>query len=145
MHPLLAKTRFRDDLLGVDAELCELRGWSVHQMDYPTFEVAFHAPGGSRLRLRLDCGEWNEQPPAVLLLDSDGRPLTVVPSSSTGIFNGSAHPTTGRPFVCMRGVREYHTHPSHLNDSWDSLRGTADYRLGEIVTQIWNGWRKTNP
>lgn len=114
-------------------------------MNYPTFDIGFRSPGGALLRLQLECEDWNERPPSILLLDFQGRPLQAVPSSSTNIFNGSLHPTTGRPFVCMRGVREYHTHSSHLNDPWEPLRAQAGYRLAEIVTQIWNAWTKVNP
>jgi len=30
----------------------------------------------------------------------------------------AGHPKTGRPFLCVRGTRQYHTHPQHSGDSW---------------------------
>jgi hypothetical protein len=33
------------------------------------------------------------------------------------------HPVTGRPFFCMRGIREYHEHPQHTGDEWLLYRG----------------------
>lgn len=32
------------------------------------------------------------------------------------------HPTTKKPFLCMRGVREYHEHPQHTGDDWMQYR-----------------------
>jgi hypothetical protein len=29
-----------------------------------------------------------------------------------------AHPLTKKPFLCMRGIREYHEHPQHTGDDW---------------------------
>jgi hypothetical protein len=28
------------------------------------------------------------------------------------------HPTTHKPFLCLRGFREYHEHPQHSGDDW---------------------------
>lgn len=145
MHPSLAKAKFERDLAGITAELCEARSWTVFEREYPIFDVGFRASNGASLRIRMECEMWNEQPPAVLLQDWEGKNLAIGIASSTNIFNASLHRNTGRPFVCMRGSREYHTHESHLNDPWEALKGSADYRLGEIATQIWNGWRKANP
>lgn len=145
MHPSLSKVRFDQDLIGITSELCELRGWIVFERDYPVFDVGFLSPNGASLRIRLECETWDELPPSVTLLDLKGQQLVTPPASSSNIFNASAHRITGRPFVCMRGVREYHTHESHVNDPWQPLKGSADYRLSEIATQIWNGWRKVNP
>ena len=145
MHPLLAKTRFDADLAGVTEELCQMRGWTVFAREYPIFDVGFRSAGGVSLRIRMECENWSEQPPAIALQNWEGGHLASAPASSTGIFNGSAHRYTGRPFVCMKGSREYHNHESHVSDPWSALSERADYRLGEIATQIWNGWRKANP
>ena len=145
MHPDLAKLRFAHDLRGVDEELCALRGWTVFEKAFPVFDVGFTSPQRKQLRLRLNCDNWNEVAPAVELQDWNGTPLTKVPPSSTNIFNESSHRYTGKPFICMRGTHEYHTHESHTNDPWEPLRPQAEFRLGEIVTQIWNAWIKANP
>jgi hypothetical protein len=144
MHPLMAKARFDTDLAGVTGELCEMRRWTVFEREYPIFDLGFYSAAGAKLRIRMECENWNEQPPAVVLQDWVGVHLRTAPASSTNIFNAGPHRNTGRPFVCMRGTREYHTHESHISDPWDSLSGLADYRLGEIATQIWNAWRKVN-
>jgi len=40
------------------------------------------------------------------------------------------HLLTGLPFLCLRGVREYHSHPQHDGDAW------ALYRLETNLTTI---------
>ena len=32
------------------------------------------------------------------------------------------HPLTKKPFLCMRGIREYHEHPQHTGDDWMQYR-----------------------
>jgi hypothetical protein len=32
------------------------------------------------------------------------------------------HPLTKKPFLCMRGIREYHEHPQHTGDEWMQYR-----------------------
>lgn len=145
MHPSLATARFQADLEGITAELCELRGWTVFSREWPLFDIGFRSPGGRELRLALTCNDWNELAPSIALLTWNGGFLGEMPESTTGIFHRGGHPVTGRPFVCMAGSREYHTHPSHLDDDWSTRRSNPGYRLGEIVTQIWHAWRGKNP
>lgn len=145
MHPSLVQARFEEDLCGLTDELCQVRGWTVFSKEYPVLDVGFQSPQGRQLRLRLQCEDWNEQPPAIELLAWNGTYLDVIPTSSTNIFNGTNHRYTGRPFICMRGSREYHTHESHISDSWEQLKERPEFRLGEIVAQIWSAWIKANP
>ena len=44
----------------------------------------------------------------------------------------SGHP----PFLCHRGVREYHWHPGHNGDPWALYRGGAEGRLARIVELV---------
>jgi hypothetical protein len=68
--------------------------------------------------------------------------LTAPVRNSSNIFHPDRHPITGQFFICMRGTREYHTHPSHVGDPWESLKQLDNYKLGGILTQIWRGWEK---
>lgn len=144
MHPALAEARFDKDLAGLSDELLLQRGWTVFTKWYPLLDMGFTSPGGRQLRLRFHCDNFNQDPPSVTLHTWDGGELTQMPPSSTGIFHPGRHPSTGKFFVCMKGTREYHTHYNHLTDSWAAIRDLSRYRLGEIATQIWNGWIKTN-
>ena len=145
MHPVLSRRRFEEDIAGITPELCAERQWEVFQCVFLVFDVGFTAPDGARLRTRFLCDDWNDRPPAIELRDYGGSLLSSVEPNRTSVFNGSAHSITGRPFVCMRGSREYHTHDSHQADLWENLKKSPDYRLGEIVTQVWRAWRREHP
>lgn len=45
------------------------------------------------------------------------------------------HPNTHRPFLCMRGIREYHEHPQHTGDDWLLHRNTTT--LFSTVLLLW--------
>jgi hypothetical protein len=45
------------------------------------------------------------------------------------------HPKTHKPFLCLRGVREYHEHPQHTGDDWMLYRQTLS--LFSIVMSLW--------
>jgi Predicted metal binding domain len=45
------------------------------------------------------------------------------------------HPITHKPFLCLRGVREYHDHPQHSGDDWFLYRDTIS--LFSMVMSLW--------
>jgi hypothetical protein len=45
------------------------------------------------------------------------------------------HPITKKPFLCIRGIREYHEHPQHSGDDWMLYRQTLS--LFSIVMSLW--------
>ena len=144
----LSKAAFDRDVGRLDPRLAKRRGWTVLQADYPVLDVVLRHGGASPLRLRFTCDHWDEEPPAIELLREDG--LGVQPGSAEhgrmfsygkSIFNPSAHPTTGKPFVCMRGAREFHSHPSHLGEVWDGFRGRSGNDLLGLLDQLWNTWK----
>jgi hypothetical protein len=145
VHPKLAKRRFDRDLAGVTDELCEERRWKIFRQEYPVLDVGFTSTGGAQLRLLLTCEHWNDVPPSITLMSYQGEAILVLPPGHSNIFHAGPHAQTQRPFVCMRGSREYHIHESHIADVWEDLKESADFRLGEIVTQVWNGWLRSNP
>lgn len=142
MHRLAAKALFDLELAAIPISLAKLRGWTLHCIEFPLLDCEFGHTTAQPLRLHFHCDGWNTQPPSIELLTPAGKTLSKIPGTSTGVFNGSAHPTTGKPFICMRGSREYHTHSSHLTDLWEPLWNRSDMSLGGILTQIWNAWRK---
>lgn len=142
MHRLAAKALFDRDLATMSESLALARCWILHRVEFPTLDCEFTHAEKPHLRLRFHCHDWNTLPPSIELLTGDAEPLTVVPGRRTSVFNNSAHPVTGKPFICMRGSREYHTHSSHVKDLWEPIRGQSQYSLGGILTQLWNAWRK---
>lgn len=142
VHKLAAKTLFDSELAAVSRALTVRRRWIIHQMEFPVIDCEFEHPEKQHLRVRFHCDDWNTLPPKIELLTPKGEPLIIVPGRKTGVFNASAHPVTGKPFICMRGSREYHTHKSHTADLWEPLRGQSSLSLGGILTQVWNAWLK---
>ncbi len=45
------------------------------------------------------------------------------------------HPITHKPFLCLRGIREYHEHPQHSGDDWLLYR--PQMGLFPIVMSLW--------
>lgn len=142
MHPAAAKALFDQEVANLTAALAQRRGWVFHAIEFPLIDCSFAASSRTTLRLRLLCDNWNDLPPAVGLHAADGTALTTIAPNPTGVFNPGPHPSTGRPFICMRGAREYHTHPSHVGDPWEALKSNSSYSLGGILTQLWKAWQK---
>ena len=142
MHPAAAKALFEEHTCNLSPTLARRRGWVIHSIEFPMIDCAFTAPERTTFRLRLLCKSWNDLPPAVSLHAADGTLLATLPANPTGVFNPHLHPATQRPFICMRGVLEYHTHPSHISDPWESLKNSSSYTLGGILTKLWNAWQK---
>ena len=59
-------------------------------------------------------------------LDENGRPFSVLLD---------AHPLTKLPFLCMRGIREYHEHPQHTGDDWMLYR--SNFSLFDVLVAVW--------
>lgn len=45
------------------------------------------------------------------------------------------HPSTHRPFLCLRGIREYHEHPQHSGDEWLLYR--TEMSLFSLAMSVW--------
>jgi hypothetical protein len=45
------------------------------------------------------------------------------------------HPITHKPFLCLRGIREYHSHPQHSGDEWLLYRESVN--LFSIIMSLW--------
>jgi hypothetical protein len=145
MHEALSRALAEEDLGRLPPELVQSRGWTIFSRAYPLLAVGFLSADGTRLRVHLVHDDWNDRPPSAQFLDWEGRPLSAIERDPTGVFNNSAHPTTGRPFACMKGIREYHTHPSHLSDSWAAIKNDPRYSLTGILTQLWHAWKDIHP
>lgn len=140
MHIAVSKGLFDDATVQLSPELAHTRGWVFHQTTYPVIDVAFTGVQRTSLRLQMDFDGWDDDPPSIRLLDASGAPLGTLPSNPTNVFNASSHPSTGLPFVCMAGSREFHTHPSHVNEPWSQYRGKPGFEIGDIIHKLWRAW-----
>ena len=142
MLEALARAAFERDVGRLDRRMAEKFGWTVVTAEYPVLDVIFEHETADSLRLRFHCDDWDELPPSIALLDKAGGFLAAAPPHHGGVFNAGPHPATGRPFVCMRGAREYHTHSSHVSDFWSNYRGRSGMDLLGILGQLWRAWKR---
>lgn len=111
-------------------------GVAIVAQQYPKLVVEMtHRRTGRTLRFQFDGTDWDDAAPGLALLDTDDRELTIEAWPQGGWAIGT-HPATGKPFLCLPGIREYHTHPSHLNDSWAARRARHTYSLGHIIERV---------
>lgn len=140
MHELVSRALFEEQTKGME-RIARMRGWTNFKVEYPIIDVCF-SDVNKDIRIRMVCSDWNELPPSIEFLTFSGNHLLSIRTDPGGVFNNSPHPTTGRPFVCMIGSREYHTHPSHINDDWSKHKDKPGNDLGGILTQVWRAWGK---
>jgi hypothetical protein len=136
---------FEEQVKPLEEQLLVARGWTVFNRTYPVLDVGFERQGRVPIRIRLQCDDWNELPPAIALLSWNGERLKQLPSGPSSVFTSSPHPLTGQPFICMIGAREYHTHSSHTSDAWANYKTRSGFDLGGILHQLWLFWLKTTP
>lgn len=96
-------------------------------------------------KVRIDLSDYDMRAPSVTFLD----PWTSLPLKYNDMFRAlnieaqrgphlvllDSHPLTKLPFLCVRGVREYHEHPQHTGDSWLLYRGSVT--LFSVLMTIW--------
>ena len=138
VHKVLAQANFEQDTSVLSPRFLSTHDWVLNEHSFPILDVTFL--GTRPLRVRFTCDNWNDLPPSAELLEQDGA--AVAQALPGGVFNPSAHPKTGRQFVCMRGIREFHEHPSHIQEQWDTHRGKDGMDLVGLMIQLSHAWRK---
>jgi len=87
-----------------------------------------HALTGRAFGTRISLDDFDQRAPSVVFCD----PFTWEELSYDKLHRGNhigdnkkafnvlldGHPLTKKPFLCMRGIREYHEHPQHTGDDW---------------------------
>jgi hypothetical protein len=95
--------------------------------------------------LRLQCNDFDSQPPLVTLLDASENllPPTRWPRDDRrhGIVLGH-HLYGQRNFFCRPGTREFHTHRQHEDHPWDEVREqtTIDGLAVGILVDLRDRW-----
>jgi hypothetical protein len=96
-------------------------------------------------KARFDLTDYDLRAPSIEFLD----PWTSSPIAFAELVRGQAfeatrglhpvilnpHPTTGLPFLCLRGVREYHEHPQHSGDDWLLYRSAIN--VFALALSLW--------
>ncbi len=120
--------------LGEQRRTLESRGiFVLDSTAYPFLELAF-VP-----RHLLQVGIPAVQTGAIIL--PQGAIMAVeIPSLAARAFKARLvllddHPITHKPFLCIRGIREYHEHPQHSGDDWLLYR--QQMSLFSILMSLW--------
>jgi hypothetical protein len=94
--------------------------------------------------IRLTYENYDIWPPSLTFIDPFTRQpakphLAAVNSTHQGPQNliVDGHPATQKAFLCLPGIREYHTHPQHTGDDWLLYRSSAAGSLSVISERIW--------
>jgi hypothetical protein len=134
------------------------RGWLMLRREPPIIEVAFLARlpvGGTVIPaipacVHIDYTNYDLWAPSVEFIDPVTREyapppvqaLVEVPGGAQNLLIGG-HPDTGRAFLCVPGIRQYHTHPQHTGDSWLLHRARREGSLVMICERVWQTMART--
>jgi hypothetical protein len=109
------------------------------------FRIEIPSISARAFRVRIDLSDYDLRAPSLEFLDAwSGQPLDYATMFRALEFEkqrGSHivllpdHPVTHKPFLCVRGVREYHEHPQHSGDDWMLYRDTMS--LFSIIMSLW--------
>lgn len=142
MNKVYSEALFDEQTKHFSQKLLGIRSWSINKISYPILDITFTYLKRIPFRVRMICEDYDELPCSIELLAANGEYLKIAPIGSS-VINRGKHHNTNRPFICSPGSREYHTHNSHKNDSWDNYKGKSSYDIGGMITQIHNAWLKT--
>lgn len=159
VDPAVTKRKFRRQLeQWREHGRARERGWVLLEVDdeTPAVEVAFTArvslSAGSApapvvvCTVRLDYANYDLVPPSLTFIDFSSREPSIphvgafVPAESGSPRNVlvAAHPETQRPFLCLPGIREYHSHPQHSGDDWLLHRSQGAGSLLIVCERVWS-------
>jgi hypothetical protein len=141
MDPTVCKHKFDREVEHIStlaAGFTVLADWKVIEAVYPVLAIVFTHPRTFRcVGFHFQCDGWDGIPPSLTLFDPETQEeLLWGKWPQNGWPAGQTHPDTGKPFLCLPGLREYHAHPSHQNDPWDNLKGKASYSLLYLVHRV---------
>jgi hypothetical protein len=96
-------------------------------------------------KAHFDLTDYDLQPPSlefrdsltdgILVYDAMFRALEYEKERKAHVVLLPDHPITHKPFLCLRGIREYHEHPQHSGDDWLLYR--EQISLFSIVMSVW--------
>ena len=146
----VSKLKFNQEkelLLGEAKDFVAARGWDIGEFEYPVLAVILpHPKANRRLGFRFLCDDWDDQPPSLTLFDpatpKEELPWAKWPRAGWEVFE--RHNNYSKPFLCLPGIREYHSHQDHRNDLWINRRTLESYKLRYIVDRVHQKFSRTN-
>ena len=134
-------------LTGEAKAFTEAVGWKIVTAEFPVLAVVFaHPKTRRRVGFRFLCDDWDQEPPSLALFDPETKQELAWQEWPKGGWAAiDRHPVTGRPALCLAGIREYHIHPSHLSDPFLNYRAKGEsYTLLHIVHRVQQRFGATN-
>ena len=149
MDKAVSRIKFEAEIQSLTTEgaaYVAVKGWRIVSSTYPILAIVLrHSHSSREIEFRFTCDNWDELPPSLSLHDPvDGRELQWKEWPKGGWVVHEEHPSTKRPFLCLPGIREYHTHRSHLSDKWDGYHLRGSYRLRDIVDRVYQRFNDSN-
>ncbi|WP_051359635.1 putative metal-binding protein [Adhaeribacter aquaticus] len=165
VDPQIARTKYQEQVTNFRSNeaMQRARGILLLKAEFPYVLFGFAVP---RIKptpilfgVKIDFSDFDLQPLSVQFVDPfTERPLRAEEVGShffkrTGTVqtpdaNGGIqldvqpllqfHAPDGLPFLCVRGIREYHNHPAHTGDSWFLYRNTEVGTLDHIINVLYN-------
>lgn len=165
IDPQISRAKYQEQLdnFRSNEAMYRSRGILLLKAEFPFVLFGFAAP---RIKptpilfgVRINFSDYDLQPLSVQFVDPfTERPLRVeevgtnffkrtgnvqTPDANGGIQLNvqpllQFHAPDGPPFLCVRGIREYHSHPAHTGDSWFLYRDTEIGTLDHIINVLYN-------
>jgi len=149
-----AKLKAELDNWAANAQAYRRRGWILldGNLDDLRVEVGFVslvALGEQQIpflsaAVRLTYENYDLWPPSLTFIEPrSGNPAPPPVQAIERVDGGEPrnalllHPVTRRPFLCLPGLREYHSHPQHSGDDWLLHRAEGAGRVAVICDRIW--------
>lgn len=121
--------------------LLESRGWKLVKCQYPDFLISMLHP-----KSKKEYVFWflcNDYPISMQVVDPKSFnpvPFAQWPQGSSFL---ERHTLTQKPFLCIPGLREYHTHDSHKNETqW--IFPCNEFRLPRLLDRVFNKFINSN-
>jgi Predicted metal binding domain len=133
----------------------EHRGWLLLREDHENLMVELalivglptSTPGLLPIvvcAIRLTYENYDLWPPSLTFIDVLSREpspprvraLQATPQGPSDVLI-AIHPSIERPFVCLPGIREYHSHPQHTGDNWLLHRPMNEGSISTISERLW--------
>jgi len=151
----ITRAKFQEQLdrWHANADAYARRGWLLLTTGDLSVDIGFLqnvAMGGRTIPVmttcvRLDYWNFDLWPPSLTFLDPVTRhpapPPVRAPDrvSATEVRDAliDQHPETLQPFLCLPGIREYHSHPQHSGDDWLLHRHLREGDLAVVCERIW--------
>lgn len=113
----------------------------------PNTVQAFDVPSvaGRAFKARFDLSDYDLRAPSLVFMDpwtdellsyqNMFKAFEFEPERGAHLVLLNDHPTTHKPFLCLRGIREYHEHPQHSGDDWLLYRDQVS--IFSLVLSLW--------